>query len=173
MTSLPEDLAVEVRRTLTDLRVVQLASTAWPAVAGDLGKLASAVDHGDETAVRGALVPVSQAAFEGKVRGRLAAAGSSAAFVVGTKQTSALPIVGAVCAAVLVGLGYALGGWLVAAGTAVLGLFIFGVALAGTRTNRDRAAARRANLAPTGEATEPAPRMVAEAITAIEASLRA
>lgn len=171
MAEVSEDLAAEVRRTLTDLRAVQLASTAWPAVAGDLGKLASAVDHGDEAAVRSTLVPVSQAAFEGKVRGRLAAAGGTAATVVATKQTGALPVVGAVCGAVLVLLGYALGGWLVAAGTALLGLFIFGVALAGSRTNSDRAAARRASLAPSAEHTEPAPRMVAEAIKEIESLL--
>ena len=171
MSPPPADVAPEVRRTLTDLRNVQLASTAWPAVAGDLGKLASAVDHGDEQAIRSALVPVSQAAFEGKVRGRLAAAGRPAPVVVGTKQTSALPAVGAVSAAILVGVGYALGGWAVAAGTAVLGLLILVVALAGTRTNRDRVALRRSSLSPNAESTEPAPRMVLEAIKEIEASL--
>jgi hypothetical protein len=170
MADLPDDLALEVRRTLTDLRAAKLASTAWPAVAGDLGKLASAVDHGDDAAVRCSLLPVSQAAFEGKVRGRLAAAGGSAAVVVATKQTSALPLVGAGSAALLVLVGYALGGWLVAGGTALLGLFIFGVALAGSRTNRDRIA-RRASLAPSAEHTEPAPRMVAEAINHIEVLL--
>src|SRR3546814_7029290 len=154
MAALPADLAHEVRRTLTDLRTVQLAATAWPAVAGDLGKLASAIDHGDEATVRSTLVPVSQAAFEGKVRGRLAGAGGVAPVVVGTKQTSALPIVGLLSALLLVGVGYALGGWLVAGGTAVLGLFIFGVALAGTRTNRDRPVARRAALAPSAESPE-------------------
>ena len=169
----PEDVAPEVRRTLADLRTVQLASTAWPTVAGDLGKLASAVDHGDEHAIRSALIPVSQAAFEGKVRGRFAAAGGPAPMVVATKQTSALPAVGAVSAAILVGVGYALGGWAVATGTAVLGLLILVVALAGTRTNHDRVALRRASLSPNAESTEPAPRMVLEAIKQIEASLPA
>jgi hypothetical protein len=171
MPDIPDDLALEVRRTLLDLRVVQLASTAWPAVAGDLGKLASAVDHGDDTAVRTALIPVSQAAFEGKVRGRLAAAGGPSALVAPTKQTSALPVVGALSALVLVVVGYALGGWVVAAGTAVLGVLILVVALAGSRSNLARMAARRASLAPSAEPTEPAPRMVAEAITQIETLL--
>lgn len=171
MADIPDDLALEVRRTLLDLRGVQLASTAWPAVAGDLGKLASAVDHGDAGAVRAALVPVSQATFEGKVRGRLAAAGGPSAFVAPTKQTSALPAVGAVSALLLVLVGYALGGWLVAAGTVVLGLVILVVAMAGSRSNLQRTAARRASLAPSAESTEPAPRMVAAAITQIETLL--
>src|SRR3546814_19143523 len=114
------------------------------------------------------LVPVSQAAVEGKVRGRLAGAGGVAPVVVGTKQTSALLIVGLLSALLLVGVGYALGGWLVAGGTAVLGLFLFGVALAGTRQNRDSAVARRAALAPSAELTEPAQLMVADAINNIE-----
>ncbi len=171
MSGLPDELRAEARRTLADLRSVQLAATAWPAVAGDLGQLASAIDHDDPDAVRGALVPVAQAAFEGKVRGRLAGADRRAALVVATKQTSALPAVGALCGAVVVTLGYLLGGWLVAAGTAVFGLFIFGVAIAGTRTTRSRVDARRAGLAPTGERTEPAPRMVAAAIREIESAL--
>src|SRR3546814_1271649 len=62
-----------------------------------------AIDHGDEATVRSMLVPVSQAAFEGKVRGRLAGAGGVAPVVVGTKQTSALPIVGLLSALLLVG----------------------------------------------------------------------
>ena len=171
MAALHDGLRAEARRTLGDLRSVRLASTAWPAVAGDLGKLASAVDHGDDAAVRAALTPLAQAAFEGKVRGRLAGADRSAAAVLPTKQSGALPVVGAVCGALLVVLGYALGGWVVAAGTAVLGLFVLGVALAGTRTNRDRLAARRANLAPSAEPTEGAPTVVAEAIAKIESML--
>jgi hypothetical protein len=92
--------------------------------------------------------------------------------VVATKQTSALPLVGAVCGGLLIILGYLLGGWLVAAGTAVFALFIFGVALAGTRTNLDRTQARQARgLAPSAEPTEPAPRLVAELVTSIESAL--
>jgi len=169
---LPDDLAREVRQTLHDLRVVHLAATAWPVVAGDLGRLARAVDQGGEEAVRKALVPIAQATFEGKVRGRLAGANRAAAYVTATKPTSALPAVGAVSGAILVVVGYLLGGWLVAAGTAVFALFIFGVAYAGSHTNRDRVERRHAEgLAPTKERTEPAPRMVAEALDKIEAAL--
>ena len=172
MTALPPDLAGEVRRTLVDLRRAQLAATAWPVVAGDLARLAVAVERTDADLVRASLVPISQATFEGKVRGRLAGADKAAARVVATKQTSALPYVGAVSAALLIGIGYLLGGWAVAAVTSVLALFIFGVALAGTRTTKDRVEQRRRRgLAPTMESTEPVPTVIADAIAKIESQL--
>jgi hypothetical protein len=169
---LEPDLEQAVRRTLADLRQAQLAATAWPVVAGDLARLAVAVERGDAELTRASLVPISQATFEGKVRGRLAGADKPAAMVVATKQTSALPAVGAASAAILILIGYLLGGWAVAAGTAVLALFIFGVALAGTRTTKDRLDHRRSKgLAPTMEPTEPVPTVVADAINRIEAHL--
>jgi hypothetical protein len=169
---LPKDLGREVRQTLADLRVAHLAATAWPVVAGDLARLAKALEHDHVDAVRRALVPISQATFEGKVRGRLAGANRAAAYVNATKPTSALPLVGAVSGAILIAVGYLLGGWLVAAGTALFALFIFGVAYAGTHTNRERVERRhRQALAPTMERTEPVPTVIAEAIDKIEAEL--
>lgn len=170
---LPLDLAREVRQTLKDLRMARLAATAWPVVAGDLGRLCSAVEQSDDELVRKALVPISQATFEGKVRGRLAGANRAAGYVAATKQTTALPAVGAFSAILLMVVGYLIGGWLVAAGTAVLSLFIFGVAYAGSRSNLERIQRReRETMAPTMERTEPVPSVVAEAITRIEAALR-
>ena len=170
---LPKEVAREARQTLADLRVAHLAATAWPVIAGDLARLAHAVERSDVDAVHRALVPLAQATFEGKVRGRLAGANRAAAYVSATKQTSALPLVGALSGAILIGVGYLLGGWAVALGAAVFALFIFGVAYAGTHTNRDRVERRHAqSLAPTGERTEPVPRVVAEAIGRIEHSLR-
>jgi len=172
MGGLPKDLEREVRQTLADLRVGQLAATAWPVVAGDLARLDSALDHGDVASVRAALVPIAQATFEGKVRGRLAGANRAAAYVTATKQTSALPAVGAVSAALLIVVGYLLGSWPVAAGTAVFSLFIFGVAYAGSHSNRERLERRQAQaFSPTKERTEPAPRVVAEAIENINQRL--
>jgi len=170
---LPPDLVVEVRRTLVDLRAARLASTAWPVVAGDLGRLAGAVERADEAAVRRALVPVAQATFEGKVRGRLAGADRRAAAVVAaTKPSPALPIVGLVSAVVLVVVGYLIGGWPVAALTAAFAVFIAVVAYAGSHSNRARMERRRAEaLAPTKEATEPPPPVVRGAIDRIEAQL--
>lgn len=169
---LPKDMVREARQTLADLRVAHLAGSAWPVIAGDLARFERALDRRDPDAVRSALVPISQATFEGKVRGRLAGSNRAAAYVAATKPTSALPAVGAVSAAVLIGVGYLLGGWPVAALTSVFALFIFGIAYAGTHTNRERLDRRQAQaLSPTGERTEPVPRVVAEAITSIEARL--
>jgi hypothetical protein len=174
MAGLPSDLGRDVHRTLGDLRGARLAATAWPAVAGDLARLASGVERGDEAVVRQAVIPVSQAAFEGKVRGRLAGADRVAPLVAPTKKTSALPLVGGVSALLLLVIGYLLGGWPVALVTAVLALGIFAVALAGTHTSTDRRAQRRAKgLAPSMEPTEPAPIVVTDAITRIEAMLDA
>ena len=90
--------------------------------------------------------------------------------VVATKPTSALPVVGAVSAADphrhrLP--ARRLGGR--RRRRRCSPLFIFGVALAGTRTTKDRLDQRRAKgLAPTMEPTEPAPTVVADAIARIE-----
>ena len=161
-------LAREVRRTLVDLRRARLASTAWPAVAGDLARLEAAIARDDLDAVRAALVPLSQATFEGKVRGRLAGAGGRPAVVVGTKPSRALPVVGGVSAIVLLVTGYLLGGVPVAAGTTVLAVFVFGVALAGTQTTKERLDRRSRTLAPTAEPTEPPPTVVTDALGQIE-----
>jgi len=169
---LPRDLAREARQALADLRISQLAATAWPVIAGDLARLERAVDRGDVAAVQSTLVPIAQATFEGKVRGRLAGSNRAAAYVLATKQTSALPVVGGISAAVLMLVGYLLGGWPVAALTAVFALFIFGIAYAGTHTNRERLEQRRAqSLSPTMERTEPVPSVIAQAIDSIEARL--
>lgn len=169
---LPPPLAAEVRAALRDLRVARLAHVTWPAVAGDLGQLASAVDRGDEASTRRALLPLGRVAFEGKVRGRLAGADRRAAVVTATKPTRSLPIVGAVCGALICGIGFLLGGGLVLVATALFGLFIFGVALAGTRTNAERTEDRIARRAsPTREALAPAPAAVVEVIARIEEAL--
>lgn len=172
MADLPPPLVDEVRGTLRDLRSARLAATTWPAVAGHLGRLAAAVDRDDHEGVQRALLPVAQVAFEGKVRGRLASADRRAAVVTATKPTSSLPVVGAVCGALICLIGFALGGGLVLAATAAFGLFIFGVALAGTRTNAERTEDRIARRAsPTRVALEPAPSAVLAAAAQVEHAL--
>lgn len=170
--ALPPALVQQVRGSLADLRSASLSADAWPAVAGDLARLAAAVDHDDVASVEEALVPVARTAYEGKVRRRLAGAGGRAAVVTATKRTSSLPWVGALCGVLLCGLGYSLGGGLVLAATAAFGLFIFGVAVAGTRTNAERTEDRRARReSPTREVLVPAPAAVVEAIRALQAQL--
>jgi hypothetical protein len=169
---LPPPLIEEVRGALRDLRAARLAEVEWPAVLGDLGRLGAAVERVDGDAVHRALVPLARVAFEAKVRTRLAAADQRAAVVTATKPTSGLPVVGAVCGVVIMGLGYALGGGLVLLATALFALFIFGVAVAGTRTNAQRTEDRRARRAsPTRMALGPAPAAVREAIEQLEADL--
>ena len=170
-TSLSPPLAEEVRRTLADLRSVRLASQAWNVLAGDLARLDAAVARGDETSVRSALVPVAQAAFEGKVRGRLAGTGTRAPAIVPTKRSPALPIVGAICAAIILGLGYFIGGTWVLLGCALFAIFVLVVAVAGSRVTATKAMARRSRLAPTAEPVYPPPRALGDAITRIETSL--
>jgi hypothetical protein len=171
-TELPPALVTQVRTSLQDLRLARLSGTAWPAVAGDLARLAAAVDHVDRASVEQALVPVSRTAYEGKVRRRLAGAGGRAAVVSATKKTSALPIVGAICGVLICGLGYLIGGGLVLVATAQFGLFIFGVAVAGTRTNAERTEDRLARRAsPTREVLEPAPAAIVQVIARLEAAL--
>jgi hypothetical protein len=172
LTPLPGGLADEVRRTLHDLRSVRLASQAWVVVAGDVARLDAAVARRDEAAIRAALVPLSQAAFEGKVRGRLAGTGTHAPAVVPTKRTAALPVVGLLCGALIMGIGYLIGGTLVLAGSALFALFVLGVALAGSRVTASRLPARRIpDVAPTAESVYPPPSVVREAIGGVEAHL--
>jgi hypothetical protein len=147
MTPLRPETADEVRHALDELAVARLPPSTWRSLEGSLRHLADALSPGDEVSVRAALVPVSRAVFEAKVRSRLGAPRSGAGIVVPTKRTPALPAVGAVCAAILILLGWQLGGGIVAAATAVLGLLVLVVALAGTRTNAERTAERQARTA--------------------------
>lgn len=165
MTDLTEDTRAEARAALDQLALARLPSATWRPLPSHLDQLASALDSGDESAVRSALVPVSRAVFEAKVRTRLGSHRRSAAAVVPTKRTPALPIVGAVCGGILLFLGWQLGGGLVLAATAALALFIFGVAVAGTRANAERAADRRERTAEPDErvaAPEPVASRIAE-----------
>jgi hypothetical protein len=171
---LPPPVADQVWSTMRDLRAARLPNAVWASTAGELARLAAGVDKGDEVLVGRALIPLSRVAYEGKVRSRLAGADRRAAIVVGTKPTSALPWVGGASALVLMAVGYALGGVPILLLTAVFGLFILGVAVAGTRTNLERTEDRRARRAsPTREAIEPPPAAVLEAIRAIESDLEA
>lgn len=147
MTDLTRDTTDEARRALEDLAAARLPAPTWAALPAQLEQLGAALDARNEEASRAALVPVSRAVFEAKVRSRLGQHRPRAAAVIPTKRTPALPAVGAVCGAVLLALGWQLGGGLVLAATAALALFIVGVAVAGMQSNADRAAGRRGRTA--------------------------
>jgi hypothetical protein len=171
-TPLPTSLAEEVRRTLHDLRSVRLASQAWAVLAGDVARLDAAVARGDETAVRAALIPVSQAAFEGKVQGRLAGTGTHVPAVVPTKRSALLPVVGLVCGALILAAGYLIGGPLVLLGSGALALFVLVVAVAGSRVASSRSGAnQQSRLAPTAEPVYPPPSVLRDALQRIEDEL--
>lgn len=137
--STPEREA-ELARLLTELRSLRLQPADWDAIDGHL----AAVEAGDDSRVD----ELSQLVFEARVRGRYSGprAGGD---VVATKQTSVLPVVGLVCGGLLVAVGALLGGGEILVGIVVLGLFVFGVAFAGSRV-----AHRRSEPEP-GEAGEP------------------
>ena len=102
----------------TDLRQAQLAATAWPVVAGDLARLAVAVERGDADLVRASLVPDLAGHLRGegaRPPGRRRQAGRRSSWP--PSRPAPCPLVGAVSAAILIVIGYLLGGWLVAAGT--------------------------------------------------------
>jgi hypothetical protein len=171
MTRLQPATADEVRAALDGLAAAQLPPATWESLRGPIDHLRAALAADDETAVRAALVPVSRAVFEAKVRSRLGAPRSGAGIVVPTKNTPALPVVGAICAILLIALGWLLGGGVVAAATAALGLLVLVVALAGTRTNAEHTAARHArNAEPDDRVT--APGEVSAAIAELRARLR-
>ncbi len=131
MTS--EELAQRVRRTLTEVRVARLEARRWELVADEVERHAVALRSGDGATVEDVSAGLDQTTFEAKVRRRLPTGGRRAPAVVPTKRTSALPGVGLVCGALVLGVGWAVGGGLVLAASAAFGLFVFVVALAGSR----------------------------------------
>ena len=114
----------ELARLLTEVRSLRLRPDDWDAVDEHL----AAIEAGD----RSRIDDLSQAVFEARVRGRFSGPRGSAG-VVPTKQTSVLPIVGVVCGGLLVGVGALLGGGPILWGIVALGVFVFGIAFAGSR----------------------------------------
>lgn len=137
------DREAELTRLLGEVRSLRLRPDDWEEVDAHL----AAVQAGDTARVE----ELSQAVFEARVRGRFSGPRAGAG-VVPTKQTSVLPLVGLVCGALLVGVGALLGGGLILVGIAALGVFVFGIAFAGSRVaHRDR------NGDDTGPTVEPVP----------------
>ena len=114
----------QLRDLLDELRALRLRPADWDLLDGLLAEL--------EDGAPGAADRVRQAVFESRVRGRLGG-GRQAPAVGPTKQVSALPWVGLVCALALFGVGGLLGGGVVLLGVAALSLFVFVVAMAGSR----------------------------------------
>ena len=124
--------AAELARLLTEVRSLRLRPEDWDAIDDHL----AAIETGDVARVD----DLSQTVFEARVRGRYSGR-RIGGDVMPTKQTSVLPAVGLVCGGLLVAAGALLGGGEILVGIVVLGLFVFGVAFAGSRVTHRRAEA--------------------------------
>ncbi|MGY6500607.1 MAG: CATRA system-associated protein [Acidimicrobiales bacterium] len=167
----PDDIAV-LDRALAQVHQAHLRPEEWHDVDAALADLGSALDRGDLDQVHRERVRLANAGFRSHIRGRMGSAGTHSPAVAPTKRTPALPAVGAVCAAVLMALGWALGGGLLLAATIALGLFVLGIAVAGSRSFNERRAAGRGRTRSV-EATVPIPAGTSQAVTALRARLDA
>lgn len=137
-----DDQDAELARMLSEVRSLRLRPDDWDAVDGHL----AAIEAGD----RSRIGDLSRAVFEARVRGRFSGPRGSAG-VAPTKQTSVLPVVGVVCGGLLVGVGALLGGGPILWGIVALGIFVFGIAFAGSRV------AHRPRPGDDDDAVEPVP----------------
>ncbi len=137
----PTSHQVELARLLDDLARLRLPLSDWTSVSDDLGAIAP---DGDDVVQR-----VSQIVFEANVQGRFHG-GRATSTLPPTKQTSALPWVGLLCALLLLAVGGALGGGVVLLIVAALAVGVFVVAFAGSRV-----AHRARPGGDDGEPTEP------------------
>lgn len=108
---------------LREVAAARLVPDDWARV----DELLARLESGD-----GVVDDLQAVLFEAKVRGRFSG-GRASASLPPTKQTSVLPIVGVVCGGMLFGVGALLGGGIILVGVAALGLFVFGIAFAGSR----------------------------------------
>jgi len=149
------DREAELARLLVELRSMRLQPADWDAIDEHL----AAIEAGDDERVHA----LSQHIFEARVRGRYSGP-RRGGDVVATKQTSVLPVVGLVCGGLLVAVGALLGGGEILVGIVVLGLFVFGVAFAGSRVAHRRGDADEAGA---GEPPVPIPDRVALRVNAL------
>lgn len=113
---------------LDDLAGLSLTATEWRGVHDELAAI-------DPDSID--MTKLSQIVFEAKVRQKFHA-GRSASSLAPTKQTSALPWVGAACGLLLLVVGTLLGGGAILVGVVALSLGVLGVAVAGSRVAHRR-----------------------------------
>jgi hypothetical protein len=149
------------RATLPDWR--------WREVDQLVRTLSAALGAEDREAIDRLVTEVSIAGFQAQVTRRLGAERHRAPAVVPTKTTPMLPAVGVACAVGIGALGFALGGGILAAGTALLALFVLGVALAGTHSasSRRAGAASRSDRADERRAATPGERARLEGLRSL------
>jgi hypothetical protein len=143
---------VELGRLLDDLARLRLPPSEWSRVEASLRSVDGSADD--------VVDRVSQVVFEANVQRRFHG-GRAASALPPTKQTSALPWVGLLCAALLLGVGGALGGGVVLVIVAALAAGVFAVAFAGSRVAH-RARSGGGEDEPTEAAVPAPPPVVAE-----------
>jgi len=136
------DRDAELARLLGEIRSLRLRPDDWDVVDEHL----VAIEHGD----RARIDELSRSVFEARVRGRFRGPRGSGS-VVPTKQTSVLPLVGLLCGGLLVAVGALLGGGLILWAIVALGVFVFGIAFAGSRV------AHRGRTGDESDVVEPVP----------------
>lgn len=117
------DREAELSRLLREVRSLRLRPGDWDIVDEHL----RAIEHGD----RARIDELSRTVFEARVRGRFSGARGRGG-VAPTKQTSVLPLVGLLCGGLLVAVGALLGGGVILWAIVALGVFVFGIAFAGS-----------------------------------------
>jgi len=167
---LPPDLVESTRHTVRSLVGARLEPARWDEVAHDLHRLETVVRAGDAVAMVPVADQIARAGFEGAVRRRLGPRRGSAPAVIPTKRSSALPLVGLLCAALIMGLGWAIGGGVVLVATGAFALFILVVALTGTRSAAARSRRARRHGAGDDDAVE-ASAAVLQGIAEVERAL--
>ncbi len=126
----PGEGAGELERVLDELLEARLLPGDWAMIGVELQAVVE--ERGDTGHRPEAVHRLAQVTFEARIQQRFHG-GRSATTLPPTKQTSALPWVGLVCGGVLLLVGGSLGGGPVFVGVALLGLFVFGIAMAGSR----------------------------------------
>lgn len=153
---------VRLREASGNLRGLTLPPLDWTEVTHVLDRARHALAEGDDNSVEQASVALSNAVFRATVQVALGDGRQQAPAVAPTKQTPALPLIGVACGLLLLGLGFALGGGVVLAGTATLALFVVGVAVAGTTSVNQRRS--RSHTSEAGTPSMGAPPSVIDAL---------
>lgn len=144
------------------LRWVELTAAEWEEIGSAVEQAITDLASDRTDRLEPVVTKLTNTAFRAQVRDRLGSTHDAPA-VVPTKPSRALPGIGLVCAAMLMALGWALGGMVVLIGTAGFALFIFAVAIAGTRS----VANRRAGATPltSREPVAPVPPPIRDALS--------
>ena len=120
------------REALVRLERARLTPDEWDRVEAAVRDLRATVGGGDRHLTVAATTTLVNLAFGAQVRQRLDHPRQQAPVVAPTKPSRALPIVGSLCACLLLALGWALGGGVVLIGTALFAVLILVVAITGT-----------------------------------------